>query len=235
MRRHIEEPVILQDEPFNGTRETHPAYGMIGANRVSGTTPLFGSDFMHHNYVQITIRRAERNRNLSTDWYHGRDELIEVSISEGQWATFVSSMNVGFGVPCTINHIDRKGLPGLPEPPSRTEEFAAELSESQEKARQSLVDLSAAIAASGLSGKKQKELLDKVDTAQRQMGPNAQFVAGCFDEHMEQTVERAKIEVNAYAMAVLHGRSSSLTLGAGAGQVLLEARESNGIKDQDSA
>lgn len=95
---------ILED-----TRESHPAYGMILAARVQGGARLAGSDFKHQSYIAIEVRHAHLSRSLSNDRWHGDKHIIRLSLSEAQWATFVSSMNVGFGVPCTLKWTEKDG------------------------------------------------------------------------------------------------------------------------------
>ena len=202
MAREVVEPTVHPTDEKGRTRITHPAFGQISASRVSGQTNLYGSDFSHQNYVTITLSASEVDRHLSNDWHHGKNELFEVALSEAQWATFVSSMNVGSGVPCTIQHTmmaTRGYTPALPDPPDRREQFAKELLENMVDARAALGDLEALIMSSGVSKAKAKEMLDKVAFASREIGSSSKFVAEQFDEHMENSVEKAKIEVNAYA------------------------------------
>jgi hypothetical protein len=100
MKPAIEDPVSAPTRGPGGMDEmttTHPAFGQIGASRVSGHIQLYDSDFHHNAYMTISIRRSELHRSLNRDWHYGRDELIEVALSEAQWATFVSAPNIGSG------------------------------------------------------------------------------------------------------------------------------------------
>src|SRR3546814_5396409 len=72
--------------------------------------------FPHQNFVSIRICRSSLNRDLSNDWHYGKDQMMEVNMSEAQWATFVSSMNVGSGTPCTLASVDGQPVPGLTLP-----------------------------------------------------------------------------------------------------------------------
>jgi len=203
MARQIEVPLEVATD-HDRTRITHPAFGQIGASRVSGRANLYGSDFSHHNYVTITLSKSEVDRHLSNDWHHAKAELFEVALSEAQWATFVSSMNVGMGVPCTIQHLGRSGyVPGLPDPPDRRDTFAKEMQANNADANRQLEELERMILNSGLSRKKIDEMLSASGKAKREIGSSSKFVADQFDEHMEKTVERAKIEVNAYATRMI--------------------------------
>jgi hypothetical protein len=99
-----QDPTIEKvDSPISDSVEKHPAYAQIGASRVSGGTYLYGSNFAHQHYVTISITKSELNRSLSRDWASGGEEYIEVALSEAQWASFVSTLNSGTGIQCTLN------------------------------------------------------------------------------------------------------------------------------------
>jgi len=199
-----EEPVLVKsDSPTHETTETHPAYGMIGANRVSGNACLFGSDFIHNGYVTISICKAELNRGLSNDRPFGRDELIQVALSEAQWAHFVSTMNVGSGVQCTLQHINRVSVNQIPDPPDRHDQFKKKMDTLGLEGNNALIELERELDSMNISEKKRKELKWKVTMARRAIGGSAEFVADQFVEHMEKVTEHAKIEVNAYVTGVV--------------------------------
>ncbi len=199
MARLVEDPVTTPETgPMGGTVTTHPAYALIGASRVSGRSNLFQSDFSHNAFLTITIQRTKLHRGLSNDWHHGGQELIHVSLSEAQWATFVSSPNVGAGVPCTLNHLNGEIIPGLPDPRPRVHQFGAEV---RERAAESIADLDTLrveIEGLGLSGKKTAALLETVRKARSTFTSSLPFIAEQFDEHMEGTVEKAKSEIHGY-------------------------------------
>src|SRR5687767_12050919 len=104
MPREYEKPTTTKrvGRTDRGTTESHPAYGQISASRVSGSINLYGSDFRHNHYVIVSIHRSVLDRDLSHDWPFPRQEIIEVALSESQWAHFVSSLNAGSGAQCTI-------------------------------------------------------------------------------------------------------------------------------------
>lgn len=206
MSRTIQEPTVTQ-EPWAGedSVETtrHPAFGQIGASRVSGSSNLYASDFRHNAYMTITIRRSELKRSLSNDWHFGRGELIAIAMTEAQWATFVSSPNVGSGVPCTLEHVAGEVVPGLPSAPQRTEQFGKEVRAKSAEAIKALDDALVAVDDLGLSKAKADSIRGRLQTAKAQLTSSIPFVAEQFDEHMEGTVERAKAEVHGYMTGVL--------------------------------
>lgn len=135
MARDIVEPTTKDEKgPLGGTVSTHPAFAQIAVHRVSGRTNLYDSDFGHNAFVTISVRRSELHRSLSQDWHMADSELIEVAMSESQWATFVSSINMGSGVPCTLQALNGKEVPGLPAPQRRVDQFSHEMRTKMQKA-----------------------------------------------------------------------------------------------------
>jgi hypothetical protein len=190
----------------DSTEYTHPAFGQIGASRVSGQTTLYGSDFTHQHFVTVTIRRSILHRDLARDWEMGSDELIEVALSEAQWATFVSSMNVGMGVPCTIQHIAGKGMiPGIP-PRQQSDVFKGEVREALDDAIRALdvqmKKIEGELGAS-LSQTKRAAIIEGIRRAKAKLESTIPFIVKQADEHMEETIEKAKVEVNAYVESTI--------------------------------
>ena len=159
--RTYEDPVQHPaDSPVAETRETHPAYAQISASRVSGHAVLYGSDFNHQHYVTISITPSELHRGLSYDRPHAllRGEIVEVALSEAQWAHFVSSMNQGSGTQCTVQHLHGKLVPQIPEPPDRKAQIVAEADEKMRDVQRQLAALDEELGELKLSTK-QKDLL----------------------------------------------------------------------------
>lgn len=207
MARPIEEPVIetYDQDRRHETKTTHPAFAQIGAFRTSGgNTALFGSDFNHNAYMTIRIGPSALHRTLSRDWHHGeRLPYIEVALSEAQWATFVSAPNVGDGVPCTLQSLNGKTIPGLPDPTNRSDQFREEVKAKLDKSVQKVVDTIAKIDGLGLPKGKAAAAKEGLNSLLTELNANLPFVAKMFEEHMEDTVEAAKQEVHGYMTHVL--------------------------------
>lgn len=194
-------------------REDHPAFAMIGASRWSAMgakqgdgTYLFGTDFRHQNYVVITVQGAMLSRSIAHDWIHsrgGEPHMIEIALSEAQWATFVSTMNVGEGVPGTLMSHDGEQIPGILPTTDRRAQFNAEVGERLQHSVELIREMAAAIAASSLSAKAKAELRAKADKAAQELDSNLAYAAKAFDQHAEKTVEHAKIEVAAYVTSAI--------------------------------
>ena len=226
-RQGPQEPTVEVGGDFEDTTERHPAYAQIGAMRVSGShgAYLYGSDFRHQHYITIQIHDSELHRNLSGDRAHANKRLLQVAMSEAQWATFVSSLNQGGGVQCTLEFTPEAGMvPSITQPKDRKRQFSKEMGDHLDTVVGALKDLGALIDDAPLSGKKKLALKRQLHVAEMNLAPNMDFVAERFDEHMEHTTERAKSEVNAYAQHVLGDLAQmALTGGEGGKPLLLEA------------
>lgn len=234
MNREPQEPKQTQHDDLHGDVYSHPAFGQIGASRVTGQTTLYGSDFEHHAYVIVRIWKSDLHRNLSRDWHMAGKELIEVAMSEAQWASFVSSMNVGHGVPCTIERIAGEGA--TPPIPHRQERDVVS-QEVVEHAREMAVKVTKAIAAiegevgASMSNKRREAILGHLRSLEQDLRSNVAFHVDSFEKHIENTVEKAKIEVGAYVQATIQ-RAGLEALGA-TPPIQLLTGETESVLDHD--
>ncbi len=175
--RQTENPVVTSKVGNGNEKENkidHPAFGMIGACRRSGHSILYGSDFIHHNTVAIRICTSSLTRSLAHDWPHARKGLIEVELSEAQWATFVSSMNVGDGVQCTIKEKDGVSVPGISAPIIRKDQFMDEAKDRITRSLTELEELQSMIKQNqAIPAKYRAEMLSKIRQAHMQISQNA--------------------------------------------------------------
>lgn len=199
-----EEPVSVEEEgPVGGTKTTHPCFGQIVASRVSGNANLYDSEFKHQHYVSITITRSQHHRSLSRNWLFGRGELIRVSMSEAQWVSFISTMNVGSGTACTLERIQGQQVPNLPAPMRDKEKFKQEVVKDFAEAKQRHKEMVALINNTPMSGKKRDEMIMAAEMAYARIQSSLEFVADQFGEHMETTTSKAKAEIEGFFTGIL--------------------------------
>jgi hypothetical protein len=188
--------------------EHHPAFGSITAHRISGTpgAVLFDSEIRHTYFVRVTIAPMERKRDLNRDRLHtGSRPLMEIDMSEAQWASFVSSMNTS-GVPCTIRTKETdQFVPGL-EFDARLAISAAETKESARKAFDQIKEAMAALE--GLDPKAgvkaRREAMRRLHYAIENAPANVEFAAKSLTEHTENVVQKARADIE--AMVVTHAQ-----------------------------
>lgn len=187
-------------EPTTNERgaEEHPAWGMIGASRVQCGPPgstLFDSDIRHGHTIVVRLGAASRSRDLHRDFLFNERGIIEVEMSEAQWASFVSSMNVGGGVPCTIRRRGRELVPGFPFTPRMKEsldEVRSAANRAAEKVRTAFVVY---------AEKKNAANLRSLQTAIENMPANVTFAATSLTKHAENVVQRARADIEAMVVA----------------------------------
>lgn len=189
-------------------RDTHPAYGKIAVSRVSGYAELLDSDFPHQHYMVIRIHRTEHVRSLSGDRYHeSRLPIVEVALSESQWATFVSSPNVGAGSPCTIQFTEKDGpIPQILKEP-KTDQFAGDIKKDLQDMLDAITEMERVWEdqQTKVSASVRAIMKEQLRVLRARASDGMPFVAKRFDEHMEKTVDKAKSEVHAYIQNTLAG------------------------------
>lgn len=210
-RRPVEPIVESKDNsPAGGTIARHPAFAQIGASRVQGSANLYGSDFGHHNYVIVRISESVLHRTLSRDWPSGGNRIVEVAMSEAQWATFISALNQGDGVQCTLEYRELTGLvPSFPNPVNRVDQFSDEMKETLADALKRMKDA----AQEADRTRAPKALKDSIAMAIQEIEKNIPFVAEQFGGHMEGVVEKAKIEIHSWMEGTIR-RAGLEALGA---------------------
>lgn len=194
--------ITVVNDATTDYREEHPSYAMAVFSRVTsgGGEKLFGSPLSHTSYITLSIRRSEKNRHLNRDWYYAKQELIEVAFSANQFAELITNMNVGFGVPCTIQHIQGEQVPQCEETTKLDEvgkEFTEKVNEVVARPEQIIDEVRALFDSGSSFGKtKQKELLNKLEGLAREIRNNLPFVQTSFQEAVDKTVVCAKAELD---------------------------------------
>lgn len=192
---------------MNEERETHPSWILVSASRVSGHRTLFQSDVDHQHFVRVTVRRATRTRDLHRDWVSGAAsaDLIEFDMSMAQWAEFLTTMNVGQGVPATLNWFNGETVEQEEAPERRIDLTAKEVrsktSTVLDPVNKAMVKVEEVLDANG--GKRAlRDALDSLKHAIGNLPANMAFAAKSLDEHAEKTVAQAKAEIDAMGIAL---------------------------------
>ncbi len=95
----------------------HPSFGAIAWSRVRGNPgPFFLSSLLHESYIEVEIKEAIQIRSLNETRLStaGKPSIIQVRMTEAQFAQFITTPNQGPGVPCTLASKDRKPIEKCP-------------------------------------------------------------------------------------------------------------------------
>ncbi|MBS3648760.1 hypothetical protein KEU06_08975 [Pseudaminobacter sp. 19-2017] len=169
-----------------------------------GRASLYGSDFQHNATIRLRIARSELHRSLYHDRPHARGQLIEIDMSEAQWATLISSPNVGDGTQCTIRYIGGEIIPALPDPEARTKQSAEEFKEASKRTVGRIKTVQERIDSMNLPKGKTAEIKDALDMVIQDLTANYPFLAKSFAEYTEEVVEKAKQEIHGYMQNVIN-------------------------------
>ncbi|QBX06535.1 hypothetical protein H1O16_gp122 [Burkholderia phage BcepSaruman] len=186
-------------------RYEHPAFAQIAITRRSGTQYLYGSDFEHQHSISLTINMSKQYRRYAEDQHtqSHTGQLIEIVMSEAQFASLMSSMGLGNGVPCTLTRYNGQSIPQIPHIAEVAPKFRADTRKYAQNALDALDVLAEKLEEAKLSSKQRDELLGHVESARMNVKSNLNFVLRQFGEYIENTLSKAKTEITSYAQAAL--------------------------------
>lgn len=190
-------------------KQEHESYGMIGISHTScsGGVAMFGSSIKHDRWITLRIKRADVERGLKQDWYHGNETIVEVALSASQFAQFITTPNVGDGIPCTIQRVAGERMES---PPYRgqNEIFNQELKEDFNKAMKDsdslIVEAEEMLSSKGpMKVADKKKLLGKITALVQHVKANMPFLHKQFTRSMDKTVTVAKAEIEGFYTATV--------------------------------
>jgi hypothetical protein len=200
--RTNEQPTVTETD--GRTRYDHPAYGQVTVGRVSGHSELFDSSFKHQHFIALRIRHAHKYDDGVSSHIMGDDELVEVYLSESQFARMITSIGMGSGTACTLNRVSGKGMPGLDREDKlnthreMVKDKLADAMTTQKDVVKQLEEWRAAKKRPTL--KEMDSLIRKTSLNAHQFESNMEFFAQVFEEHMEDVVSEAKCEIEAHML-----------------------------------
>lgn len=200
---------------------TNPAYGFIRMSRVSGGSGrLFMSPLRHENRISIIIGEAEHARSLNTDTHYAGRQIIEVQMSEAQFAQFITNSMNHSGAPCTITRNNGQMVPPLDDVQLKSDRYYAEAQKMAEEAIQAVADARQKIGqiAAALPKKKQEEIMGRLNALEMTLSDRMPWIVKMHHEHMDKVANLAKIEIEAYMV-----RAQSMAIESGAQMPLLTA------------
>jgi len=191
----------------------HPAFGLIQASRVTSSKgfELFGSAVPARAFIKITIHDAEVAVSGTRQRYNQTRVRQEFLMSETQWGSFLSSLNVGVGTPITKTYgpsddarlVEFPGIAG--ESAARTRSNAI-----REKTAEHLAELTSAVddlkrlrdSSGSVSKKDLDAVLSKLTRSVKNAPSNFGHLADQLSEHLEETSAEVKTELQMFAASL---------------------------------
>ena len=185
----------------------HPSYGMVSFSRSSVGGKgwrIFGSGVRTNHPISLRITKAKRSHHLNQDWYHGGiKEIIEVNMTESQFAQLITSLNQGEGVPCTISYLGGKII----ERPDEEDKSEAELvhetfkqqaAELSKKLSDSVKQVKDIALASKMTQKDKQAICGAVERFENHARSHMPFLLSQLHEAADRVVTQVKTEVMAW-------------------------------------
>ena len=211
--------------------QTHESFGMVQFSRNTGTNhKLYGSSITHSNTITLSVSGGSVKRDLYREWYMPEKQIVEIELSETQFAELITSMNMGSGVPCTILRHEGKRMEN---PPFENQRMLFE-NEFKEKVKEVGIDLEALsselekLVEKKASKTEFKALISKISKVSQEVNSNLPFVQKSFNEAMDKTVSEAKGEVEAFVL----NKVTSLGIKSLQGQFKTPLIENTGNSDE---
>jgi hypothetical protein len=152
---------------------------------------------------------AEKQRNLSNNWFFSKGEIIEISLTACQFTDLISSFNMGDGVPCTLKHVnvslakqfEDNDVPPCPEVNER-QQFEAEFKKDMAEIGQSmenLIKLAEALQKKPSINKGDRQaFVDIAKGIQCKISNSLPFVQSQFNEAVDSTLTDARADLQAF-------------------------------------
>ena len=117
---NVSEPatvIVAKDDVLGNREESHPAYAQLQFSRQSGGySHLYGSAIKHQETITMRVNMSRKVSSKYDERYYSEHmPLIEVRMSQSQFAQAITSMNMGSGVPVTLEALRGKVMPKCQE------------------------------------------------------------------------------------------------------------------------
>lgn len=196
------------------TDKTHESYGLIQFNRMSSNAKqdIFGSEANTTDYIRLTVTKNAHVEDY--DGAHRRfynsakmaDEVVQLDMTFAQFATLITSMNYGTGIPCSIRRIGGKKMEPVPVEmqPDNLVDIAREtvrrkMSETAANVAQLYKEMTELFNSKHgtLKISEKTGLLKRIAKLEQDLKLNIPYFTACAGETIDRIEERAKLELSA--------------------------------------
>lgn len=187
----------------NKMPEQHSSYGMLQFNRTTSRPEqrFFGSEVPQGEYVSMTLHEGSVRRDLNREWYHASatKPLVRLRMTSLAFAELITGMNVGSGVPVTLEYTETGKREALPEVQNLREKTLDEMEIKIKELVSDLKDYQAKseeiINKKTLNKTDQESLKSMMKMIFQEVESNLPFALKSFSEATGRIVTEAKLEV----------------------------------------
>ena len=185
----------------------HESYGLVRLSRTNGRMNLFGSPIVPNHFMTLVIEEGRQYHGLGTDREMGGPTIVEIAMSEMQFAELITTPNSGCGTPCTLVYA-REGetVKRFQQPPAQVSEASRTREEFRKRVSDRMADMEAAkdrieklMEEGSLSSKRRKEISSEIESLMCLFTSSAPFFMERFEENAAKVVATAKAEISAHA------------------------------------
>lgn len=193
-----------------------PYMAMVHFSRRNGHKHLHDVDYPRDGYIVLTITEGMVKRSTTSDFHMAanRFPVVEVAMSELQFAQLISTMNIGDGVPGTFQYRPEPGTQSvwveMPEAQKTTEQkFSDDVKATAKTAVDAQTEvtkmLRQLLAGKTINKGAVQAVLEQAEIAQRELSSSLPFILERADEDIGDRAARAKVEVAAFAKNIVQG------------------------------
>jgi len=186
------------------TEEHHPAYAQLQFSRQSGGCDnLYGSAVSHQETISMRVSRSYKHvSNYSERYFAEHTPIIEIRMTHSQFSQAITSMNMGSGVPVTLEMLKGQRFPrceektvseiandGLDE---TFNNFADKISKGERRLHQ-IIEKKGTILK-----KEREEIINIYNMLMQELRDNIPFLHKCMVEAYEKTAQSSKADIEAF-------------------------------------
>lgn len=187
--------------------ETPNSGAIIQFSRIVGQKVLYGSPFYHQGFIRLRIDKAQTyisDTEIIQYYSDNNNNYIEVDLSFSQFAELITSMNIGDGVPCTINRLKGEKFddPWIEDNRLELDKDIEKETNSTIESIKEMIDL---IENEKLTKTVKTKLIQQCHKIIKTLNDKLPFIAEMYAEHLDKLEQKSKTEIAAYCdLAVRH-------------------------------
>jgi len=201
-----EEPVtrIERGMPFEDVEESHPSFAQLSFHRFTGGhTNMYGSAIKHQQLISLQIKRSVKHVSPYNETYYAYSSpIIEVHMTQAQFAEAITTMNIGDGVPVTLYSLRGEFFPKCPEfnqAQKANDDLRQKLNDFANKINNGADKINEILSKKGAINKGERRTIANIyNNLMQDLRSNLPFLHECMTEAFDKTAMSAKADIEAF-------------------------------------